>query len=210
LDTQPTVFVVDDDHAVRKALTLSLKKRGWSVESYESAEAFLTSHDVDRPGCLVLDVQMPGMSGLELQDALTARHCNIPIIFVTGHGDIPMSVRAIKRGAIEFLEKPYRQGVLLGRIEEALAQDARNRQKEVECNAIKARFERLTAREKEVMALLVAGAANASNKQIARQLDISYRTVDNHRARVMEKMQAQSVPDLVDMAKLCGVYKSTD
>jgi FixJ family two-component response regulator len=204
------VFVVDDDHAVRKALTLSLKKRGWSVESYESAEAFLTSHDVDRPGCLVLDVQMPGMSGLELQDALTARHCNIPIIFVTGHGDIPMSVRAIKRGAIEFLEKPYRQGVLLGRIEEALAQDARNRQKEVECNAIKARFERLTAREKEVMALLVAGAANASNKQIARQLDISYRTVDNHRARVMEKMQAQSVPDLVDMAKLCGVYKSTD
>ncbi|MDH3672443.1 MAG: response regulator [Gammaproteobacteria bacterium] len=210
MDTQPTVFVVDDDHAVRKALTLSLKKRGWSVESYESAEAFLTSHDVDRPGCLVLDVQMPGMSGLELQDALTARHCNIPIIFVTGHGDIPMSVRAIKRGAIEFLEKPYRQGVLLGRIEEALAQDARNRQKEVECNAIKARFERLTAREKEVMALLVAGAANASNKQIARQLDISYRTVDNHRARVMEKMQAQSVPDLVDMAKLCGVYKSTD
>jgi two-component system, LuxR family, response regulator FixJ len=150
------------------------------------------------------------MSGLELQEALVAKHCNIPIIFVTGHGDIPMSVRAIKGGAIEFLEKPYRQEVLLGRIEEALAQDARNRQKDAECNAIKVRFRRLTAREKEVMALLVAGAANASNKLIARQLDISYRTVDNHRARVMEKMAARSVPELVEMAKLCGVYKSTD
>lgn len=210
MDTQPTVFVVDDDHAVRKALTLSLKKRGWPVECYESAEAFLSSHHVDRPGCLVLDVEMPGMSGLELQDALTANHCNMPIIFVTGHGDIPMSVRAIKGGAIEFLEKPYRPEVLLGRIEEALAQDARNRKKETECNAIKTRFERLTSREKEVMALLVAGAANASNKQIARRLDISYRTVDNHRARIMEKMAARSVPELVDMAKLCGVYKATD
>lgn len=210
MDTQATVFVVDDDHAVRKAVTLSLKKRGWSVESFESAEAFLSAYDVDRPGCLVLDVQMPGMSGLELQEALATKDCRIPIIFVTGHGDIPMSVRAIRGGAIEFLEKPYRPEVLLGRIEEALAQDARNREKDAECNAIKARFERLTEREKEVMELLVAGAANASNKQIARQLDISYRTVDNHRARVMEKMAARSVPELVEMAKLCGVHKSTD
>ena len=147
------------------------------------------------------------MDGLELQQLLSARDCDLPIIFMTGHGDIPMSVRAIKNGAIEFLEKPCRHDVLLSRIEEALALDRRNRQQNAYRDEIKARFKRLTPREQEVMTLLVAGSANASNKEIARQLDISYRTVDNHRARVMEKMAAESIPDLVTMAKLCDIYQ---
>lgn len=122
MNTELTVFLVDDDPAVRRALTASLEERQMSVESYSSGEAFLKAYSADRPGCLVLDIKMPGMSGLELQEALVAKHCKIPIIFITGHGDVPKAVEAFKAGAIDFLEKPYRQEVLLERIEEALGQ----------------------------------------------------------------------------------------
>ena len=201
------VYVVDDDLAVRRALTRSLGKRGYVVEAYDSGEAFLAAYQPDQPSCLVLDVRMPGMSGLDLQEHLSERGFSIPIIFVTGHGDIPMSVRAIKEGAIEFLEKPYRVEVLLERIEEAIAIAAQSHDQQAANQAIKEGFARLTSRERDVMTLLVAGAADASNKVIARKLDISHRTVDDHRARIMAKMHARSLSDLVEMAKICNIYR---
>lgn len=200
-----TVFVVDDDAAVRKALTRSLSKRGYRVETFASAEAFLDAYRPEQPGCLVLDVRMPGMSGLELQDQLSARQCVLPVLFITGHGDIPMSVRAIKNGAIEFLEKPYRLESLLERIDEAMAQVDRLRAEASQHAAVRERFARLTEREREVMRLLTADGADASNKVVARQLGISHRTVDDHRARVMAKMQARSFAELVTMAKQCEI-----
>jgi len=203
--SQPTVFLVEDDPSVLNALMLSLKKRGLSVVGYPSAEDFLQSYDPTEPGCLVLDLRLTGMTGLELQQALIQKQAAIPIIFISGHGDIPSSVNAIKGGAVDFLEKPIRQDVLLERIQEALAEDARNRQADLENRHIKERFEQLTAREREVLALLVADSVETSSKVIARKLDISPRTVESHRARIMDKMQAKSIPDLVAMAKTCGV-----
>lgn len=201
---QVTVFVVDDDEAVRDSLSMALHKRGWTAQDYASAEDFLAAYD-QQPGCLILDVRMPGMSGLDLQQALAAKSCTLPIIFITGHGDIPMSVQALKGGAIDFLEKPFRQDVLLTRIEEAIAEDTRVRAVASQREAIRARFSKLSSREKEVVAVLVAGPANHSSKEIAATLDISHRTVDHHRARIMDKMQAESVPELVAMARVCGL-----
>lgn len=205
---QPTIFVVDDDAAMRKALALSLSERGFEVECFESAEQFLNEFDSERLGCLLLDVRMPHSSGLELQDTLRGRGVEIPIIFLTAHGDIPTTVRAMRKGAIDFLEKPYQLEVLLKRIEEALAKDQQIHQSRATDQDIRARYERLSAREREVMVLLVAGAANTSNREIAERLGISRRTVDTYRARLMEKMHARSLPDLVTMAKVCGVYEA--
>lgn len=201
------VYIVDDEAAVSSALARSLTKRGYRVEVFESAEIFLEKFQPNRVACLVLDIRMGGMSGTDLQEYLSSREITLPIIFVTGHGDIPMSVRAIKAGAVDFLEKPYPVDQLTGLIDAALvlcSQQLKDAEKKRE---VVSRLESLTPRERDVMTLLVAGAANASNKVIARELDISHRTVDDHRARVMAKMAARSLPELVEMAKVGGVHQ---
>jgi RNA polymerase sigma factor (sigma-70 family) len=196
---------VDDDPAVRDSLAASLQGKGYSVQAYGSAECFLEQYDPEQAGCIVLDVSMPGMDGVQLQEELTQRGCTRPIIFITGHGDVPLAVKAIKAGAKDFLEKPFRQAALLELIDQAFAEDLENRAAKSESDAVKVCFNRLTPREKDVMRLLVTGPANLSSKEIARELDISYRTVHHHRARVMEKMQAESLPDLVAKAQICGL-----
>ena len=198
------VFSVDDDPAVRDSLGLSLRKAGFPVESYASAEDFLKSYKAERRGCILLDIRMPGMSGMELQACLAEQGMDIPIIFITGHGDIPTSVRAIKRGAVDFLEKPFSREDLISRIEEAIEQDALMHDQADATAAVLQRFDRLTPREREVMTLVASGKAN---KVIARELGMSYRTVETHRARVMEKMDAESLVDLVDMAIVCGIHE---
>lgn len=208
LSPEKAVYIVDDDEAVRKALTRSLEQRGFAVSTYGSAEAFLASYQHESPGCLVLDVRMPGINGLELQEILAEKQIPLPIIFITGHGDIPMSVRAMKGGATDFLEKPYPVEMLVERLESALEAGVKLHEGAKHASEIKSCYEQLTPREKDVMTRLVAGAADTSNKVIAKELDISHRTVDDHRARVMAKMQARSLADLVDMAKICGVYSA--
>ena len=208
MENYPTVvYIVDDEVAVSSALARSLTKRGYQAEVFESAEIFLEKFQPDRIACLVLDIRMSGMSGTELQDYLAAKEIILPIIFVTGHGDIPMSVRAIQSGAVDFLEKPYPVEQLAGLIDKALELCKSQMEKADQRRELVSRFETLTPRERDVMTLLVAGAANASNKVIARELDISHRTVDDHRARVMAKLQARSLPELVEMAKLCGFHR---
>ncbi len=172
------------------------------MESYSCAQEFLDAYRPEQAGCLVLDVRMPTMGGLELQTVLVAKKIRIPIIFISGHGDIPTSVKAIKGGAVDFLEKPFKKEILLARILEALTEDARTRQGDAEKAAIQARFAHLTPREREVIALVVTGK---SNKEIARQLAISHRTVETHRARIMEKMAANSLASLVAMATTFGI-----
>jgi two-component system response regulator FixJ len=196
LSTEPTVFVVDDDEAVRKAMVLLLDSVGLKVEAYASAEAFLEGHETSRPGCLVLDVRMPGTSGLALQEMLAARGSDIPIIFITGHGDVPTSVQAMKAHAFDFLEKPFNDQDLLDRIHEAIARDTRTRGERAQAAGVAARIGSLTRREREVMQLLVDGK---SNKVMAIELNISEKTVQAHRAKVMEKMQVKSVAALVRM-----------
>jgi len=191
--SEKIVHVVDDDESVRTALTRSLEKRGYNVKCYDNGDRFLQHYQSGQTGCLVLDVRMPGMSGIELQEQLIDKHPSLPIIFVTGHGDIPMSVRAMKNGAFEFLEKPYSVDSLQQHIEQAIEKSEALLREELHSTEINQRFEKLTARELDVMRLLVAGIANNSNKEIARELDISHRTVDDHRARIMSKMQARSL-----------------
>jgi two-component system, LuxR family, response regulator FixJ len=192
----PTVFVVDDDAPVRDALKLLLRSVGHRVEAFPSAQDFLDAYHDDRPGCLVLDVRMPGMSGLELQERLNERGAILPIIFITGHGDVPMAVEALQAGALDFLQKPFRDQELLDRIARALDKDAQNRRELLELRTLAQRFEELTARERDVMELVTQGKAN---KAIAMDLNISQRTVEIHRARVMEKTQAASLAHLVRM-----------
>lgn len=200
----PTVFLVDDDDAVRESLTMYLEHKGQVVESYPTADAFLDTYHPDRPGCLVLDVRMPGMSGPELQETLTAKGYSIPIIFITGHGDIPLSVRAVKAGAVDFLEKPFKKLVLLERIEEAVAHDARTREQAAWEREVKGCYERLTPRERQVMELVVAGN---SNKEAAKKLSSSPRTIDVHRAKVMSKMKVATLSELVAVAIACGIHQ---
>jgi len=199
---KPTVFIVDDDTAVRDALKFLMRSVGRPVETFGSATEFLDAYRDDRPGCLVLDIRLPGMSGLELQEKLIERRAIVPIIFITGHGDVPMAVEAMQAGALDFLQKPFRDQDLLDRINQALEKDAANRQALKELNAIRERLASLTAREREVMNLVVHGKAN---KVIAGDLKLSQRTVEIHRARVMEKMEARSLADLVKMAIDLGV-----
>jgi len=192
----PTIFVVDDDDAVRTALRLLIKSLGLPVETFASAQEFLDSFDADRPGCLVTDIRMPGMSGLELQAKLNEIHSITPLVFISGHGDIPMAVEAMQHGAMDFIQKPFRDQDLIDRIHQALELDHANRAALKGRDAIIERIRTLTPREHEVLALVAAGKAN---KVIAGDLDVSQRTVEIHRARVMEKMNASSLAHLVRM-----------
>lgn len=194
--TKPTVFVVDDDPSVLDSLHFLLKSVGTDAETYSSASEFLEAYDPDKPGCLVLDVRMPGMSGLELQEELVARGSVLPIIFLTAHADVPMGVTAVKGGAANFVQKPFRDQELIEKIQHAIEEDARLREELADHTQIAARIASLTPREREIMALVVEGKAN---KTIENELGLSQRTVEIHRARVMEKMQAGSAAQLVQM-----------
>jgi RNA polymerase sigma factor (sigma-70 family) len=203
-ESQGTVFIVDDDAAVCRALQRLLESVGLDVTTFGSARDFLEEFDAGRPGCLVLDVRMPGLSGLDLQDALNSKNVTIPIIFISAHGDVPVSVRAMKAGAMDFFQKPIHHQTFLDAVNRALAKDAEVRKRESEKDDIRRRIESLTPREREVLNLLVAGLRN---KQIAGELGASERTIKIHRARVMEKMEAESLPDLVLMAQAVGISK---
>ncbi|KPJ82650.1 MAG: histidine kinase [Gammaproteobacteria bacterium SG8_30] len=191
-----TVFVVDDDEAVRTSLRLLLKSVGLPVETFASAQEFLDQFDPDRAGCLVLDIRMPGMSGLELQQHLNDRHSIMPVVFITGHGDVPMAVEAMQAGAVDFIQKPFRDQDLIDRINRALEKDREMRGELRERDEIRRRMSQLTPREREVLELVTQGKAN---KVIAGDLNVSQRTVEIHRARVMEKMGASSLAHLVRM-----------
>lgn len=197
--SEPTVYVVDDDEAVRDSLGLLLKSLGLRARMFESGQAMLEAYDPGFRGCLVLDIRMPGMSGMELQQELIKRHCALPIIFVTGHGDVPMAVDAMQHGAFDFIQKPFRDQELLDRINQALTWDHEHRSDEDYRRGVLERFQSLTPREREVMDCVVRGLAN---KVIAMDLNLSQRTVEIHRARVMEKMNARSLADLVRMSLL--------
>jgi two-component system, LuxR family, response regulator FixJ len=190
------VYLVDDEFAVRDSLSLLIESTGQNVRSFESAEAFLNNYDPEQPGCLLLDVRMPSMSGLELQGELLRRKISIPIIFISGHAGIPDSAKAFRAGAVDFLEKPFDNEILLERIEEAIKIDTASREQLIEHFEIQNRLAHLTAREQEVLSLIVKGH---SNKEIARILDISNRTVEAHRASIMEKMQVKSLAELLVM-----------
>jgi len=197
------VFVVDDDPSVRSSLKFLISTVGLQVETFDSAEAALQELPADAPSCLVLDVRLRGLSGLDLQHELAARKCHIPIVFITGHGDIPMTVRAMKAGAVEFLTKPFRDQDLLDAIQIALQRDHARREQEKELAQLQRRFDLLTAREREVISLVSTGKLN---KQIADQLGTAENTIKVHRSRAMEKLRADSLADLVRMiAKLKDV-----
>lgn len=195
-DIQQTVYVVEDDEAVRDSLELLLKSDDKSVKTYENATAFLRDYSENMAGCIVLDIRMPGMDGMELQKKLNEKHSILPIIFVTGHGDVPMAVDAMKEGAVDFIQKPYREEALLEKIEAALAQDREQRKSLDEKQEIIKRIRSLTPREHEIMDRMIAGQAN---KVIAIELEISQRTVEIHRSRVMHKMGTHSLAHLVRM-----------
>lgn len=192
----PTVFVVDDDEGVRNSLRFLLKSVGLSTRTLSSAAEFLGTYQPAQPGCLVLDVRMPGMSGLELQQQLNVQGAIIPVIFITGHGDVPMAVEAMQQGAFDFLQKPFRDQELIDRIQRALERDARNRTALAQHEKIHQRIESLTPREREVLTLMTQGKPN---KVMAAELGVSQRTVEIHRARVMEKSGAASLAQLVRM-----------
>jgi len=190
----PIIFVVDDDQAVRLSTEMLIRSMGLRVEAFESASEFLEDFDPQQPGCVILDIRMPGMSGLELQEHLNQVGAAIPVIFVTGHGDVPMAVRAMKLGAVDFIQKPFRDQELIDRVHSALDLDAKDRKEHKTRQKIQERVDLLTSREREVMHLVVEGQAN---KEIAYDLGLSPRTVEIHRSRVMSKMEASSLPDLV-------------
>ena len=203
-EAEPIVFVVDDDPSVRTSTERLVRSIGFKVKTFGSAAEFLQSPQPDGPACLVLDVRMPGQSGLDLQRELSGSGVHIPIIFMTGHGNIPMTVRAMKAGAVEFLTKPYRKNDLLNAIRAAIERDRTLRKERSEAAALRQRYEQLTPREREVMTLVVAGLLN---KQIAGDLATSERTIKFHRAHIMQKMQAESLADLVRMAGQLGIAK---
>jgi FixJ family two-component response regulator len=196
------VFVVDDDDAVRNSLRLLLKSAGLPTTAFASAQEFLAGWTTEQPGCLVLDVRMPGMSGLELQEELNRRGAIIPVIFISGHADVPMAVEAIQHGAFDFLQKPFSDQDLIDRIQRALAADADNRQALSQLDELRKRYATLTPREQEVLVLVTDGRAN---KVMAGDLGVSQRTIEIHRARVMEKMGARSVAQLVRMTLDLGI-----
>ena len=193
---EPMVFIVDDDLGMRKSLNLVMKSAGLQTELYASAEEFLDDYDPEQPGCLVLDLKMPGMSGRELQEKLAAQQVRIPIVFLTGYGDVPTAVDAMRSGAVDFLQKPASHRDLLERVRKAIDVDTHDRQMRQEVQEIQDRFAALTPREREVLELVVAGF---SNKQIADRLEISQKTVAHHRFHIMQKTGAANAADLARM-----------
>lgn len=201
-DPSPTICVVDDDASVRKAVSRLLRSAGWAVQEFGSPAEFVRGWDPERPGCAVLDVAMPGLDGLELQRRLAESGCSLPIVFLTGRGDIPMSVRAMKAGAIDFLTKPVGDDTLLAAVALAVEKDRSLRRESAIVDVIEACLATLTPREREVLAHVVAGKPN---KQIAADLGTAEKTIKVHRGRVMQKMGAESVADLVRMAERVAI-----
>jgi FixJ family two-component response regulator len=206
-EAEAVVFVVDDDSSVREAIKSLIKSVGLRVETFETAQQFLASKRPEVPGCVVLDVRLPGLSGLDLQRELAANDIKLPIIFITGYGDIPMSVTAMKAGALEFLTKPFRDQDLLDAIQKALERDRGARRQRMETAELRERFDALTVREREVMRLVVAGLLN---KQIAGELGTSEITVKIHRGQVMKKTGAGSLAELVRMTEKLGMSAAKD
>jgi two-component system, LuxR family, response regulator FixJ len=198
---EPTVFVVDDDRAMRESLSWLLDSVGLHVRSYATAADFLADYDPAQPGCLVLDVRMPGMSGLDLQAELARRGVELPTIVITGHAEVSMAVRAVKSGAIDFIEKPFSDQLLLDRVRQALEMDRQAREVRTRRDDARRRLATLTAREREVLNLVVAGRAN---KEIASELGVSPKTVEVHRAHVMSKMCVDSLAELIRLTLLAG------
>ena len=200
-DHMSTVFIVDDDAAIRRSLRFLLESSGLSVETYGTAEAFLDRYDPGRPGCLILDVRMPGMSGLHLQEELCARGAILPIIIITGYGEVPMAVRALQKGACDFIEKPFSDQVLLESVRNALARNLEQRRRQAERHAALALLSRLTERERAVLGGVIAGKPN---KVIAHDLGLQVKTVEAHRARVMKKLDAGSLAEVLRLTLLAG------
>ncbi len=194
--SEPTVFIVDDDPSVLKGLCLLMKSVKLNVETYSSAQEFLDSYKPDQPGCLLIDMRMPGISGLELQEILHSRNILIPTIIITGYGEVTDAVQAMKKGAIDFIEKPFNGQYLLDQVHKSIAKDAQIRKKQAQQQVVLASLALLTPREREVMDLVIAGKAN---KNIARELGLSIKTVEFHRAHMMKKMKVDSVAELVDL-----------
>jgi FixJ family two-component response regulator len=201
-DLESTIFVIDDDASVRKSLSRLLRALGFNVEAYDSGERFLSRESYDGVGCIILDIRMPGLDGMALHDELIKAHCTLPIIFITGHGDIPMSVRAMKKGAIDFLPKPFDEGDLFQAIRRAIEAGKKAKGEQAEYASTLRLFERLTPRERAIVPYIVGGMLN---KQIAFKLNIAEKTVKVHRGRIMDKLGAHSVADLVRLSEKAGI-----
>jgi FixJ family two-component response regulator len=201
-ESRPVIAIVDDDPSVREGLHSLIRSAGWSVETFASAQEFLARPRAKAPSCLILDLQLPDLSGLDLQKRMAAMNLDIPIVFLTGHGDIPASVRAMKAGAVEFLTKPVDEQDLLRAIEEGIDRDRSTRKQRAEMHDLQSRHDLLTAREREVMQQVISGLLN---KQVAAELNITEFTVKIHRGQVMRKMHADSLADLVRMAESLGI-----
>ena len=204
-DPPPTVFIVDDDISVRESLELLIRHAGWQPETFESAQEFLSRPRVLAPSCLVLDVRLPGLNGLDVQKRVSAERPDMPIIFITGHGDVPMTVQAMKAGAVEFLTKPFGDDVLLTAVRNAIERSRSALSREAELHGLREAYASLSRREREVMALVVSGLLN---KQVGGELGISEITVKAHRGKVMRKMKADSLADLVKMATRLGLARA--